>query len=93
MPHKQKVLSYTAGFEPLENGGYLVTVPALPGLVTDGVDFDDAVAMAKDAMAGHLAALAALGEPIPAEAQAIQGAEGSARQRFLSLPEDQVRIS
>jgi predicted RNase H-like HicB family nuclease len=65
MPRKEKVLSYTAVFEPLENGGYMVTVPALPGLVTDGVDFEDALEMAKDAIQGHIEALAALGEPIP----------------------------
>ena len=65
MPRKKTVLSYTAIFEPLENGGYMVTVPALPGLVTDGVDFEDALAMAKDAIEGHLEALAELGEPIP----------------------------
>ncbi len=28
--------SYTPVFEPAEEGGYTVTVPALPGLVTEG---------------------------------------------------------
>jgi len=65
MPYKQKVFSYTVVFEPLGNGGYMVTVPALPGSATDGADFEDALAMAEDAIQGPLAAMAKLGEPIP----------------------------
>jgi predicted RNase H-like HicB family nuclease len=28
--------TYTAVFEPAEEGGFIVTFPALPGLVTEG---------------------------------------------------------
>ena len=31
-------------------GGYMVTVPALPGCITQGDDIDDAIAMAKEAI-------------------------------------------
>ena len=31
-----KEYSYTVLFEPAEEGGYVVTCPALPGLVTEG---------------------------------------------------------
>ena len=41
---------YTAFFEANEHGGYTVTVPALPGLVTEGKDLDHARCMARDAI-------------------------------------------
>ena len=57
MPRKQKILSYTVIFEPLEEGGYMVTVPALPGIVTQGDDLQDAREMAEDAIKCHLACM------------------------------------
>ena len=57
MAEKQKILSYTVIFEPLEEGGYLVTVPALPGIVTQGDDLQDAREMAEDAIKCHLAGI------------------------------------
>jgi hypothetical protein len=33
---------YTVIFEPAEEGGYVVTVPALPGLHTEGDTFEEA---------------------------------------------------
>ena len=41
---------YTMVFEPAEEGGYVVTVPALPGVVTEGDTLEEARAMAKDAI-------------------------------------------
>jgi len=35
---------------PLENGGYAVTVPSLPGCVTWGTSFHHAVEMAREAV-------------------------------------------
>ncbi len=37
-------------FEKDELGGYTVTVPSLPGLVTEGRDLEDAKVMAEDAI-------------------------------------------
>ncbi len=39
--------NYTALFEPAEEGGYTVTVPALPGCITGGDTFEEAQAMAQ----------------------------------------------
>jgi predicted RNase H-like HicB family nuclease len=39
---------YTAVFEPAEEGGYVVTFPAIPGLGTQGETLDEARAMAAD---------------------------------------------
>jgi predicted RNase H-like HicB family nuclease len=38
-------------------GGYVVTCPALPGLVTEGDTLDEARAMATDAIQGYLESL------------------------------------
>jgi antitoxin HicB len=58
---------YTAFFEANEHGGYTVTVPALPGLVTEGKDLEHARAMAKDAIRCYIEGLKKAKEPIPVE--------------------------
>ena len=58
---------YTVLFEPAEEGGYVVTCPALPGLVTEGDTLEEARAMAADAIRGYLESLAKDGRPMPAE--------------------------
>lgn len=58
---------YTVVFEPAEEGGYVVTVPVLPGLVTEGDTLEEARAMAKDAIRGYLESLRKHGEEIPIE--------------------------
>jgi antitoxin HicB len=50
---------------PPEEGGYTVTVPSLPGVVTEGDTLEEAIAMAKDAIEGYIADLEAHGEPVP----------------------------
>jgi antitoxin HicB len=57
--------SFTVIIEPNEPDGYLVTCPALPGLVTEGDTLDEAYAMAQDAIQVYLESLIANGEPIP----------------------------
>jgi len=56
---------YTVLFEPAEEGGYIVTCPALPGLVTEGDTLEEAREMARDAIRGYLESLQKGGEPIP----------------------------
>lgn len=57
--------SFTILIEPNDPDGYLVTCPALPGLVTQGNTLDEALAMAKDAIEGYLISLIKHGDPIP----------------------------
>lgn len=64
---KQKVYQYTAVFELNEDGGYVVTVPALPGLVTEGDNLQRAKFMAKDAIRCYLEGLIKAKESIPTE--------------------------
>jgi len=61
----EEVLRYNALFEPAEEGGYVVTIPKLPGLVTEGDTFEEAMDMAKDAIIGYLKVLKEAGEEIP----------------------------
>jgi antitoxin HicB len=46
----ETIRTYTLVFDPDPQGGYVVTCPALPGLVTHGNTFDEAREMARDAM-------------------------------------------
>ena len=52
--------------EPAEEGGYIVSAPALPGCVTQGETKEEALAMIQDAIAGYVASLKKHGEPLPA---------------------------
>jgi antitoxin HicB len=56
---------YTVLFEPAEEGGYVATCPALPGLVTEGDTLEEARAMVRDAIRGYLESLAKDGLPAP----------------------------
>lgn len=73
MPRKlqQKIYQYTAVFDPAEEGGYTVSVPALPGCISEGDTFEEAQAMIKDAIEGYLMSLAKHSEPIPHESPVI----------------------
>jgi antitoxin HicB len=62
-----KILNYTVIMTPDETGGYVVTCPALPGLVTEGDTLEEARAMAADAIRGYLESLQKDGEPIPTD--------------------------
>ena len=50
-----------------EEGGYSVTVPALPGCFTQGETMEEAIERAKEAIALHIEGLVAEGLPVPQE--------------------------
>jgi predicted RNase H-like HicB family nuclease len=52
-------------FRDEPEGGYTVTVPALPGCLTYGETFEEAMTMLSDAIAGWLAVAKEEGFPIP----------------------------
>ena len=56
---------YTVLFEPAEEGGSVVTCPALPGLVTEGDTLEEARARARDAIRAYLESLSKDGLLIP----------------------------
>jgi antitoxin HicB len=51
--------------EAAEEGGFVVSVPDLPGCWTQGDTRDEALANAKEAIAAYLDALDELGRPLP----------------------------
>jgi antitoxin HicB len=51
--------------QPEEEGGFSVSVPALPGGHTQGETHDEALAMAKDAIEGYLEVLGGGGASLP----------------------------
>lgn len=63
----EKEYSYTVFFEPAFEGGYIVSVPALPGLITEGDTIEEAREMARDAIRAYLESFIKDGEQIPEE--------------------------
>ena len=58
---------FTVIIERQPEGEYLVTVPALPGCVTEGRTLEEARTMATDAIGAYCASLRKHDEPIPVE--------------------------
>jgi predicted RNase H-like HicB family nuclease len=58
-------LRYTVLFEPAEEGGYVVTCPALPGLVTEGDSYAEARERVVEAIEAYLESLQMEGLPYP----------------------------
>ncbi len=52
-------------FEPAEEGGYVVNVPAAPGCWSQGESFEEALAMIQDALGGWLVVAHAEGLEVP----------------------------
>jgi len=62
-------MRYTIVFEREPDGGYVVTVPALPGCVSQGDTHDEAVANIREAILAYLEALKIAGDPIPVDVE------------------------
>jgi predicted RNase H-like HicB family nuclease len=56
---------YTVVLIPEEDGGFSVTVPALPGCASQGETREEALAMIRQAIESYLESLAAHGDPVP----------------------------
>ena len=66
------MFTYTVKLEPAEEGGYSVLVPALPGCVTQGETYEEAIAMAKEAIRLYLEVLIEEGDPVPEEPESTR---------------------
>ncbi|MEO9028977.1 MAG: type II toxin-antitoxin system HicB family antitoxin [Ktedonobacteraceae bacterium] len=65
--------AYTIILEPdVEEGGYTVTVPALPGCITQGKTVEQCLERAREAIEGFIESLKADGEAIPEETEPPQ---------------------
>jgi len=51
---KKKILKYVALFEPQKEGGFTVTVPSLPGCISQGDTYEESVKNIKEAMSLYL---------------------------------------
>jgi len=67
MQNNTTKLKFTVLVEKNEEGGYTVTVPSLPGCITQGDTWEETIANTKEAIAGYIEALKTLGKPIPIE--------------------------
>jgi predicted RNase H-like HicB family nuclease len=56
---------YLVYLQPAEEGGYIVSCPALPGCVTQGETAQEALEMIRDAIEGYVESLRKHGEPVP----------------------------
>lgn len=64
------IYTYTVLFEPAVEGGYTVTVPMLPGVITEAETLAEARGRVKEAIRGYLKVLRKYREPIPIERRA-----------------------
>ena len=70
---------YTVVLETEKDGGFVVSVPALPGCFTQGDSRDEALRNAREAIAAYVEELRARGEEIPLEVRT--------ETEYLELPE------
>ncbi len=68
-PH---ILTYRIILNPEPEGGFTVTVPALPGCITFGSDLEQATAMAKEAIEGYIEVLKEMNEPVPDDSKTLE---------------------
>ncbi len=60
-----KVLAYKVVLEPAAEGGYTVYVPALPGCISEGDTYQEALQNIKDAILGWIAVAREFGDEVP----------------------------
>ena len=66
---------FSAVFHPAEEGGYVVTVPALPGCISEGDTYEYALINIREAVKAYLESLIRHGEPIPPDIETIAHVE------------------
>ena len=67
-----KQRTYRILLTPEEEGGFSVSVPALPGCFTEGETIEEAIAMAKEAIALYIESLEEDGEPVPDDSRSLE---------------------
>ena len=64
---RSQSLSYTAVIQQDEDGNHLVSFPSLPGCVTFGRTYEEALAMGQEVLELWVEELVASGQPLPKE--------------------------
>jgi antitoxin HicB len=70
---KKSSRTYTVFFEAAPEGGYVATVPILPGCHTQGETMEEAEQNAAEAIELYIESLKAHGEAVPEEHKSFQG--------------------
>ena len=65
--------TYTVIFEPEQDGGYVVTCPALPMVTTEGDTYEEAREGARAAIERHVQQLREGGQPVPVDVESAAG--------------------
>jgi predicted RNase H-like HicB family nuclease len=65
-------LTYKILLHKEPEGGYTVTVPALPGCITWGEDIEQSMMMAREAIEGYIDTLKDIGEAIPDDSETME---------------------
>lgn len=73
------MMGYTVVLETEREGGFVVSVPALPGCFTQGDSRTEALSNAREAIAAYVEELRARGEDVPVEVRT--------ETEYLELPE------
>ena len=60
-------MRFTVVYEQEPDGGYVVTVPVLPGCVSQGDTREEAAANIREAIEAYVEALRKAGDPIPVD--------------------------
>lgn len=69
------MITYSVKLEPQKEGGYTVTVPALPGCISEGDTIDEALRNISDAIEGCITVLAKHNRKISLEVSGFQKVE------------------
>jgi predicted RNase H-like HicB family nuclease len=64
--------TYKILLHPEAEGGFTVSVPALPGCITYGESVDEAISMAKEAIELYILELQERGEAIPDDSNTLE---------------------
>jgi antitoxin HicB len=64
--------TYKIHLQKETEGGYMVTVPVLPGCITQGDNIEEAIAMAKEAIELYIEELKERGENIPDDSNTLE---------------------
>jgi antitoxin HicB len=66
---KHTRMRYTVLMNRNEEGGYTVTVPSLPGCISEGADWNSALNNIEEAITGYIETLSILKKPVPVEVE------------------------
>lgn len=79
------MLTYTVELKPQEEGGYTVTVPALPGCISEGDTVEESLENIKDAVEGYIKTLIKHQLKVPVEFSDFRQVEVFQRQSKRKL--------